>query len=596
MCGIAGIVGNGAAAAERLEALVSSQEHRGPDGRGTWSDSSGVCRLGHNRLAIIDLSAAGRQPMASADGRWHIVFNGEVYNYRELRDELTGYPFRTRTDTEVVLAAWTHWGEACLDRFVGMFAFLLWDVWERRLFAVRDRFGVKPLYFAEAPGGGLLFASEIKALQAGGAGLEPDIATWATYLAAGTLDHGEETFWKGVRSLQPGHRLLWREGSVQISPWYALSERVGPECDARPESLVAEEYRALLEESVRLRFRADVPVGINLSGGLDSSTLLGVVRAVQGPESDVKAFTFVTGDPAYDELTWVRRALERTHHPCVVVAVSPAEVPALAESVAAFQDEPFGGLPTIAYARLFEVARDAGVVVLLDGQGMDEQWAGYDYYAAAANGAPASLVQGARGPVTRPACLVPGFRARARPFAPSRPFGGDALRDLQWRDLRFTKLPRALRFCDRVSMRSSTELREPFLDHRLVELAMRQPPDRKLRGGQSKWLLRQIAERLLPEGVVEAPKRPLQTPQREWLRGPLQEWTESCIEQALLAFGGSWLDPPAVRAAWRRYAAEGEESSFHVWQWVNLGLVARELSRRAAPASACVTAAPEAAP
>jgi asparagine synthase (glutamine-hydrolysing) len=592
MCGIAGIVGRAAADVERLEAMVASQEHRGPDARGIWSDPGGLCRLGHNRLAIIDLSAAGRQPMASADGRWHIVFNGEIYNYRELKDDLPEYPFRTRTDTELVLAAWARWGESCLDRFLGMFAFLLWDTREQRLFAVRDRFGVKPLYYAEMPDGGLLFASEIKALQAAGAGLEADAATWATYLATGASDHEEATFWDGVRSLPAGHRLLWRNGRSELACWYALPERVGPECDTRSSEVVAEEVRTLLEESVRLRFRADVPVGINLSGGLDSSTLLGLVRAVQGPESDVKAFTFVTGDPAYDELPWVRRTLERTHHPLVVAALAPSDVPALAESVACSQDEPFGGLPTVAYARLFEVARAAGVVVLLDGQGMDEQWAGYDYYALARAGVPAGLVQGARGPVTRPACLTPEFRRLARPFAPSKPFGGDCLRDLQWRDIRFTKLPRALRFCDRVSMRSSTELREPFLDHRLVELALRQPPEHKLRDGQSKWLLRRITGQLLPEGVVEAPKRPLQTPQREWLRGPLKGWTESCIEQALLAFGGGWLEAPAVRAQWRRYVAEGEESSFHVWQWINLGLVERERSRRAAVASPRLTVAP----
>jgi asparagine synthase (glutamine-hydrolysing) len=578
MCGIAGIVGRGANAREPLEAMVARQGHRGPDGRGTWADPSGLCSLGHNRLAIIDLSAAGLQPMASADGRWHIVFNGEVYNYRELREEVAGYTFRTRTDTEVVLAAWARWGEACLDRFVGMFAFLIWDACERRLFAVRDRFGVKPLYWAELPDKRVLFASEIKALQAAGAGLEFDTASWATYLSEGVLDHGEETFWRGVRSVPPGHRFLWREGRSEISRWYALPDHVGREDDARPEEIVAEEYRALLEESVRLRFRADVPVGINLSGGLDSSTLLGVVRAVQGPASDVKAFTFITGDPAYDELPWVRQTLSHTRHPLVLAALAPADVPALAESVAAFQDEPFGGLPTLAYARLFEVARNAGVIVLLDGQGMDEQWAGYDYYGAAAAGTVAPFVQGTRGPVTRPGVLLPEFCSLARPFTPPRPFG-DALRDLQWRDLRFTKLPRALRFSDRSSMRSSTELREPFLDHRLVELALRQSADRKIRNGQSKWLLRRITEHLLPEGVVEAPKRPLQTPQREWLRGPLREWAGDCIEEALAVFGGTWLDAPAVRAAWRHYTTEPEESSFHVWQWINLGLVTRERSR-----------------
>jgi asparagine synthase (glutamine-hydrolysing) len=541
---------------------------------------NGSCHLGHNRLAIIDLSAAGLEPMRSADGRFHLVFNGEVYNYRELKQELTEYPFSTRTDTEVVLAAWSRWGAACLDRFVGMFAFLLWDAAERRLHAVRDRFGVKPLYWSEVSGDGsrgILLASEIKALQAAGAGLEPDAATWATYLATGMTDSSDATFWEGVRSVPPGHRLCWSEagGAIETVRWYDFPARVGPVCDARDEAVVAEEYRALLAESVALRFRSDVPVGINISGGLDSSALLGVVDSLPGGHGDVQAFTFVTGDPAYDELPWVRQTLERTRHPLVVASLAASDVPALAESVAAFEDEPFGGLPTLAYARLFETARAAGVVVLLDGQGMDEQWAGYDYYARAlvSPEAPASLVQGTQGPVTRTAILAPEFRERARSFEAPRPFGDDALRNLQWRDLRYAKLPRALRFNDRVSMRCATELREPFLDHRLVELAVRQPADRKLRGGQTKWMLRRITERLLPEGVVEAPKRPVQTPQREWLRGPLAAWATERIEAALDGPGGAWLDARAVRASWRDYVDQGADNSFFVWQWISLGLM-----------------------
>lgn len=576
MCGIAGIVGSVAGAGERLEAMVASQAHRGPDGKGVWRDAGGVCHLGHNRLAIIDLSSAGLQPMASPDGRWHIVYNGEVYNYRELAAELSDYPFSSRTDSEVILAAWARWGEACLDRFVGMFAFLLWDARDRRLHAVRDRFGVKPLYWSDAPGGGLMFASEIKALRAAGAGLEPDAATWATYLATGATDHSTETFWEGIGAVPPGHRMTWHAGRARTIRWYSLPERVGMAFDERDERVVADEYRALLEESVQLRFRSDVPVGINLSGGLDSSTLLGVVRAVQGPDSVVSAFTFVTNDPAYDELPWVAETLGRTRHPSVIAALAPSDVPALAESVATFQDEPFGGLPTLAYARLFEVARAAGVIVLLDGQGMDEQWAGYDYYARAAadrTESPAALVQGTTGPVTRADFLAPDFRALARPFEPSRPFGSDSLRNLQWRDLRFTKLPRALRFSDRASMRSSTELREPFLDHRLVELAMRQPAERKIRDGQSKWMLRRITESLLPEGVVVAPKRPLQTPQREWLRGPLQAWATDQIEAALDGPAASWLDARAVREGWRDYVQHGADNSFFVWQWISVGLM-----------------------
>jgi asparagine synthase (glutamine-hydrolysing) len=203
---------------------------------------------------------------------------------------------------------------------------------------------------------------------------------------------------------------------------------------------------------------------------------------------------------------------------------------------------------------------------------MDEQWAGYDYYQAAMDGTAAGLVQGAKEAPVRPECLTPEFRALAEAFEPPQPFP-DQLRNLQYRDARYTKIPRALRFNDRVSMKSSTELREPFLDHRLFELAVRQPFERKIADGTRKWLLRQMARQLLPDGVVEAPKRPLQTPQREWLRGPLQRWAGDRIEESLDAYGKTWLDADAVRSTWRNYCDRASDNSFYIWQWINLGLM-----------------------
>lgn len=571
MCGLSGIFGQQWQRSE-LECMVATQRHRGPDDNGTWIDPSGVAGLGHNRLSILDLSPAGHQPMSNSDGSLWIVLNGEIYNYLELREELNAYPFRSRTDTEVILAAYERWGEQCLDHFIGMFAFLIWDARARRLFAARDRFGVKPLYYHLRPDGTLLVASEIKALHAAGVAAAPDAGTWATYLAHGLYEHSEKTFWENVRSLPPGHRLVWENGRTQISCWYNLADRVEHEPDRRPVEQVQEEYLSLLTESVRLRFRSDVPVGINLSGGLDSSTLLGLVQRVQGPASEVKAFTFTTGDPRYDETPWVEQMLARTRHRSVDCRLSPEDVPALARSVQSHQDEPFGGLPTLAYARLFERARAEGTIVLLDGQGLDEQWAGYDYYQTPGHNGSAALVQGTRERPVRPECLTPEFRSMAAEFTPPRPFS-DRVRDLQYRDIRYTKIPRALRFNDRVSMRASTELREPFLDHRLMELALRQPVERKIKDGTQKWLLRQIVRDLLPSGVAEAPKRPVQTPQREWLRGPLREWAGECIQGALDGHGGEWLDAGAVRAAWKDYCEGQGDNSFYVWQWINLGMM-----------------------
>ena len=571
MCGIAGIFGAGWTRAQ-LHAMVLSQKHRGPDADGIYLDSTGNAGLGHNRLSIIDLSPAGKQPMSSADGHLWLVFNGEIYNYLELRAELKDYPYRSQTDTEVILAAYERWGEGCLDHLVGMFAFLIWDEREQRLFGARDRFGVKPLNYHQQSDGTLLLASEIKALHAAGVPIQPNAVTWATYLTFGLHDHSERTFWEGILSLPPGHALNWQAGQMRIWRWYDLAERVGLEWDLRPLETVKEEYLDLSIESVRMRFRSDVPVGINLSGGLDSSTLLSLVQAVQGPESDVKAFTYITGDAEYDELPWVEQMLAHTKHPSIVCRLKPDDIPPLAESVQAYQDEPFGGLPTLCYARLFAEARAEGVIVLLDGQGMDEQWAGYDYYLSALDGTNAGIVQGVKEKPVRPECLVPEFRALAEPFDSPSLFP-DPLRNLQYRDTRYTKIPRALRFNDRVSMRASTELREPFLDHRLFELALRQPPERKIADGQRKWLLRQVALRLLPNRIVEAPKRSLSTPQREWLRGPLRKWAGERIEESLTAFGGAWMDQDGVRAMWHDYCEGASDNSFYIWQWISLGLM-----------------------
>lgn len=573
MCGIVGLLGRGWAERD-VRAMLATQHHRGPDAHGTYVDPSGLVALGHNRLSIIDTSNAGAQPMFSTDGRYCIVFNGEIYNYVELRAELSaGYTFRSRSDTEVILAAYQRWGAACLDRFIGMFALLIWDRETRTVFGARDRFGVKPMYYRDAGDRRVAIGSEIRTLAAVGDALTPDPVAWASYLALGVQDHGDRTFWAGVRSVPAGHALRWTEDCFEIFEWYSLADRVGTAFDERSEADVAEEYRALMADAVRLRFRSDVPVGINLSGGLDSSALLALVQSTQGADSDVSAFTFVTGDPAYDETPWVEQMLAHTRHPLVQCRLTPHDVPALAESVHAHHLEPFGGLPTLAYARLFEEARSRGVIVLLDGQGMDEQWAGYSYYRSASVTGEAPLVQGSVDSPVRPDALAPEFRALARPLTSIDAFP-DMLRNLQLRDATHTKLPRALRYNDRVSMRASIELREPFLDARLFELALRQPADRKIRDGVGKWMLRSIVRGMVPAGVVEAPKRPLQTPQREWLRGPLRDWAEAMIDAALGTVGDAWLRESVVRDNWARFCRGEFDNSVFVWQWISIGLMA----------------------
>jgi len=581
MCGISGIVGGAQANAEnltvRIQAMVRAQSHRGPDAEGHRVDPSGRVALGHNRLSIIDLSPAGRQPMPNYRQDTWIVFNGEVYNYLELRTELADYPYVTRTDTEVILAAYERWGTACLDHFVGMFSFILWDEAHQVFFAARDRFGVKPLYYSQQTDGTLLFASEIKTLFAGGQAPIPNQAAWANFLVSGMLDYCESTFWENVQALPAGYFLLWQNQQMVIRRWYNLAERIASGFDQRSFQAVQEEYLELLTANVRLRFRSDVPVGLNLSGGLDSSTLVGLVKRVLGGDEKVKTFTFVTNHADYDELPWVAPMLAQTQYESIICALAPEDVPALAESVQYHQDEPYGGLPTLAYARLFEIARAHGVIVLLDGQGMDEQWAGYDYYQKAVQADGASpVVQGTNQSPVRPDCLAPDFRQRASTYPLPEPFA-DRLRNLQYRDAFVTKIPRALRYNDRISMRVSTELREPFLDHRLFELAFQQPAEFKIHAGQGKWILRDLAAKLLPNSVAYAPKRPLQTPQREWLRGPLKDWAGDMLAVALREYGGVWFNPALVQSEWQSYLAGNSDNSFYIWQWISAGMLKNNL-------------------
>ncbi len=579
MCGIAFCAGIPDAAAA-LARMAGAMGHRGPDDRGVVALAAAGGGLAQTRLSILDLSPAGHQPMVSGDGRLTLAFNGEVYNYLELRAELAGYPFRTGTDTEVILAAYERWGGACLHRFIGMFAFALWDDRAGRLWAARDRFGVKPLLYHEGADGALHIASEAGALHAGGVPARPDAAAWAAYLAHGLSDHGEATFWEGVRSLPPGGELTWSPAEgLRVGTWYDLAAAVRAAPDVRGDIEVADELLALLEESVRLRFRADVPVGICLSGGLDSSLLLGLVHRIQGPDSAVEAFSFACGDAAYDETPWIEAMLRSTRHPWNLCRLDADRVPGLAAAVQRTQDGPFGGMPTLGMARVHATARERGVVVLLDGNGIDEAWAGYDYHARAAS------IDASRGPVQGTAdpgaslsgALRPGFAQLAPAWTAPRP-SGDALRDVQYRDLRHAKIPRALRFNDRVSMLFSRELREPFLDHRIVELGLRQPAHRKIRDGRGKWLVREVARRIIPESVSSAPKRPVQTPQREWLRGPLAAWASARVEAAIEGWGGGWLDADAARGVVRRFVSDGGDNSFPVWQLVNLGLAVEAAS------------------
>lgn len=546
--------------------MVQAQRHRGPDAHAVYCDAQ--VGLGHNRLSIIDLHETANQPFHSSCGRYVMVFNGEIYNYRELKSRLFGHPFRTNSDTEVLVELYSKYGTEMLEWLNGMFAFAIWDKSERRLFCARDRFGVKPFYYAIHQGS-LYFASEIKALHAAGVEKKIDQTVLADYIAKGSYGMPDESFWSGIKQLPGGCTLSFEpsRGQVELKSYYDFVSRVQHTAQLHSEAELKAAYHPLLHDAVSLRFVADVPVGFNLSGGLDSSLLLAFVNAANPDKGEqIEAFTFYTGDPNYDELPWVELLLEQEKNPLNRVKLSVDELPRLAEEVAKFQDEPFGGFPTIAYSGIFRQAREKGFKVLLDGQGMDEAWAGYDYYRSPAS---QSLVQGTKSPLTRPAVFEADFLGAGRNVSYPKPFDSELL-NLQYRDIFYTKIPRALRFNDRVSMQHSVELREPFLDYRLVEFGFAQEQKWKIRNQEGKWYLRQFAQEVVPKRLSLAPKRPLQTPQREWLRGELRDWADSHIQQLAQR---DFIRGSELSKEWEAYQKGLSDNSFYVWQWINLNII-----------------------
>ena len=602
MCGIAGIVGQGWERAQ-LEAMVAIQHHRGPDDSGVYVDKAGTVGLGHNRLSIIDLSKAGHQPMSNHDGSLWIVFNGEIYNYRELRAELDHYPYRSQTDTEVILAAYEQWGEQCVDRFIGMFAFAIWDVRQQKLFCARDRLGIKPFHYAWR-NGCFLFASEIKGILAAGHPSAPNWPIWATYLTHGFYDHSAETFFDGVSVLSPGHILTLQDGQASIRCYWDL-----PSLATEPLLLDADEAAAhlmeLFEDAVRLRLRSDVPLGVNLSGGLDSASLMVTVdRLLQG-EGEVQTFTASFADARYDEMEFASEVPRRTRWARHIQRLGELDVWNVASEALWHQEAPYGGMATLAYHHLHRLARELDVTVLLEGQGVDEMLGGYNYFrpyhfldlleqgcwqelrrelraSGASDDQELEAVRRLRCEAglkvyqdgtshLRPECILPDIRALASDQPEFRRPFQDHLTNALYRDLRYTKLPRVLRMNDRLSMAFSRELREPYLDHRVVEFLFRLPGDQKIRMGQSKYLLRHAMAGRLPDSVRLAGKRSVVTPQREWLRTLLRLQVEEIIHSRSFADRGLFA-VKEVQAAYNGFCSGNGDNSFFVWQWINTEL------------------------
>jgi asparagine synthase (glutamine-hydrolysing) len=602
MCGIAALVGS-RASRELAGRMAEVMRHRGPNDAGLW-EANGIA-LAFRRLSIIDLSDAGHQPMTSHCGRYRIVYNGEIYNYREVAQQLGDVTWRGSSDTEVLLEAFVRWGPACLDRLVGMFAFAIWDTTERRLFCARDRLGIKPFYFARLNDSWAI-ASEIDALLAAGVPFRPNDAVVYDFLARDFYEHTDETFFAEVRKLPAGHWMwLAEDREPQVQRYWDLaagSARITPPADRTERG---EELIARMADAVRLGLRSDVPVGITLSGGLDSAVLLALVDRARPDAARLETFSFDFEDERYSERPWVEAMSKHAGHASHFRTVTPEDFVSTFDLILAQQQEPHAGAPITAYTLCFEALHDRGVVVVMDGSGIDEGLAGYDRFrpahwadlqragdeaelAAELDAVGASYEQArpliaaaasehgdvARGQdltrSVRPDCLHPRLAELALPLPKfERPFS-DSLRNLMYRELRYTKLPRALRFRDRLSMAYSCELRPPFLDHRLLEYQFALPARDRIFRGTTKVLLRDAAKTLLPDAVRLASKRSVQTPQLHWFRGPLASMVRDELEHSpLWDFG--WVDRAAALRAVDGFLAGEGDNSFFVWQWMELG-------------------------
>ena len=614
MCGICGIVALGRPPeAETVERMAAELDHRGPDGPGSYA-AEGVA-LGFRRLAIIDLSDAGDQPFASDDGALRLVHNGEVYNYRELRRELEarGHAFRSATDTEVVLAAYREWGERCVQRFNGMWAFVIWDAKRRTLFCSRDRFGVKPFYY-RFDAGRFVFASEPRAFRGDPeTRLEPNPRAIRDYLDQAYLDHTEETFFAGIRKLPPAHYLVLDENGLRVSRYWSLEEHEPPAGDA------AEALRELFLDSIRLRLRSDVPAGTALSGGLDSSAIAVTVDHLLHTEKEnavavgprQRTFTAYFEVPGFDERPYAEAVVGRTTAEPHWITFGPEELAGDLPSIVEAQGEPFGSTSICAGWYVMREARRAGVTVMLDGQGGDEVLAGYrahlgfrlaDLLAAGRirelgeelrsfHGVhSASALVTAMSRPFAPEALTRLVRSRARgagalvhpdlrglapvPAANGSPFP-DRLRRHQQLILTRRGLPELLRYEDRNSMAHSIEARVPFLDYRLVELCFSLPGGELIGGGRTKDVLRRALGDLIPPIVRERrDKLGFVTPERTWLRGELGELAGDVFSSQSFAERG-FVDARAARRRLERHRRGEVEAGMELWRALNVELWAR---------------------
>jgi len=609
MCGIAGIINREIhrdSPYEPIREMTDIVRHRGPDGEGQWLDD-GIA-LGHRRLSIIDLSSLGHQPMIYMD-RYVITYNGEVYNYIELRNELeaNGYSFRSHSDTEVILAGYDCWKEACLDKYNGMFSFAIYDMQEKTVFCARDRFGVKPFYYAQI-GDSFVFGSEIKQFTVlRGWRAICDARTAADFLVYGIQDHTERTFFKDVFQLRGGHYLKYElaNHTYRICKWYDLLEKKNGAVAAVPEGDVSERFYDLLSDSVRFRLRSDVKVGSCLSGGLDSSSIVSIVneqlRLVQAHDRQ-ETVTSCFDDKKFDEREYADEVVRATGAVNHKVFPSFDALFGELEDMVWHQDEPFLSTSIYAQWNVFRTAGENEITVMLDGQGADEMLGGYPTffapnllsmlrrgqfgrfltefngirrntpYSAAWIGK--QLLKNGIGKQRSDAlreCIHPGgailgarYPGGARPKLTYSDF-----KEMSYAQLTATNLPMLLHYEDRNSMAFSIESRVPFLDYRLVEFVFQLQEKHLISEGRTKYVLREAMRNRIPDKVLgRRDKMGFVTAEEQWLKDHPADF-EKHIRAAIDGSNG-FISPDCLKIF--QQMKEGKlRFDFVLWRIISFG-------------------------
>ena len=619
MCGIAGFWGPAGQRGMRpaAQAMADAIRHRGPDDSGEWCDDRAGIALAHRRLSILDLSPEGHQPMTSASGRFVIVFNGEVYNWKELQSRLPGHRWRGHSDTEVMLAAFESWGlEAAVRAFAGMFAFALWDTQERELSLVRDRLGIKPLYYGRC-GQYLLFGSELRALRAHPAfDVEIDRGAVALLMRHNYVPH-PYSIYSGIRKLPPGTilRMKWDRELPEPAPfWSARTVAEAGVASTLPDDPgpALEALHQLLLEATRLRMIADVPLGAFLSGGIDSSTVVALMQAQNS--RPVRTFSIGFVEKNYNEAPFAAEVARHLGTDHTELYMTPAEAQAVVPRLPEYFDEPFADSSQIPTFLVSALARKY-VTVSVSGDGGDELFAGYPRYALAnqiwdtlqhfpsmgrklAAAGIRALSADTWNRFFRTAdVFLPERIRRHRPGEQIHRFADilsedsrqaiyrrivshwdppeqvvleaiepltaltdprrraefpDFILQMMFIDLVSYLPDDILTKVDRASMAVSLEARVPLLDHRVVEFAWRLPMSLRVRNRREKWLLRQVLYKYVPARLVDRPKMGFGIPVGEWLRGPLRDWGEALLATDRLAEQG-FLDPIRVRTVWNEH-------------------------------------------